>query len=233
MIMALPAIAMAAQSSSNTYQINEAFFGAGGELHACSTTFCSKQAAGELAVGKTCSNGAIGYCAEAGFNTDRYPYIEFDVNNTNIDLGALNAGTPATANATFSVKAYLSSGYTVINASDPPKNGNYTMDTLDTVPTASDPGTEQFGINLAANTDPVAFGAIPTYDPDNTFSFGLVTADYSGSDVYKYKKDDVVAYSTSSSSYTDYTVSYLFNTSNLTPGGTYIFRHVLVATATY
>jgi hypothetical protein len=102
-----------------------------------------------------------------------------------------------------------------------------------TIPTASSVGTEQFGINLVANTSPTSFGADPQYIPDNTFSFGQVSADYSSPNLYKYVKGDTVAQSTSSSSDTTFTVSYIFNISNVTPGGTYSMNHVLVATATY
>jgi hypothetical protein len=229
MLLAAPVVASAAQSSSSNYQVNEVFFGSGGELHACSTNYCSKQSAGETAVGNTAS---ANYQAQAGFNTNREPYIEFTVSNTTVNLGTLTSTTTRTANATFTVKAYLSHGYSVINASDPPQNDSYTMQAL-TIPTASSVGTEQFGINLVANTSPTSFGADPQYIPDNTFSFGQVSADYSSPNLYKYVKGDTVAQSTSSSSDTTFTVSYIFNISNVTPGGTYSMNHVLVATATY
>lgn len=228
-VFAAPAIAMAAQSASTHYQVNEVFFGSGGELNSCSTNYCSKQSAGELAVGAICSST---YCAQAGFNTDRTPYIQFVVSNTNVDLGSLSPNSTKTATAYFSVKAYLSHGYSVINASDPPSNNSYTMTALNT-PTASVVGDEQFGMNLVGNTSPTTFGADPTHNPDATFSFGQVAPDYSTANFYKYVKGDTVAYSTSSSSQTTYTVSYIFNISNVTPGGTYNMRHVLVATGTY
>jgi hypothetical protein len=225
----VPVIVLAAQSSSSNYQVNEVFFGAGGELNACSASYCSKQSAGETAVGNTAS---ANYQAQGGFNTDRTPYIQFTVSNTSINLGTLTATTTRTANATFSVKAYLSHGYSVVNASDPPTNGAYSMQAL-AIPTASSTGAEQFGMNLVANTSPSTFGADPQYVPDNTFSFGQVAADYSQPDMYKYAKGDIVALSNSSSSATDYTISYIFNISNVTPGGNYSMHHVLVATATY
>jgi hypothetical protein len=228
-LLTLPAVVSAAQSSSSNFQVNEVFFGSGGELHACSTNFCSKQSAGETAVGNTAS---ANYQAQAGFNTNREPYIEFTVSNTNVDLGTLTPTITQTATATFTVKAYLAHGYSVVNASDPPTNDSYTMQTL-TTPTASSVGTEQFGINLVANTSPTSFGADPQYIPDNTFSFGQVAADYSSPNLYKYIKGDTVALSTASSSATTYTVSYIFNISNVTPGGRYNMNHILVATGTY
>ena len=199
LFLGLPAMAMAAQSASSNYQVNEVFFGSGGELNACSTSYCSKQSIGETTVGNTSS---ANYQAQAGFNTNREPYLEFTVSNTNVDLGTLTATTTKTATSSFSVKSYLAHGYVVSNASDAPTNGSYIMQTL-TIPTAPQVGTEQFGINLVANTNPITFGANPSHTPDSTFSFGQVGLDYSNPDMYKYLNGDVVAFSTQSSSYTN------------------------------
>ena len=228
-LLAAPVIVLAAQSASNNYQVNEVFFGSGGELNACSATYCSKQSAGELAVGNISSNQ---YQAQAGFNTNREPYIEFIVSNTNVNLGSLNPTTTKTTTATFGVRTYLAHGYAVVNASDPPSNNAYTIQTLAT-PTAAIPGDEQFGINLVANTSPTTFGADPAHVPDNSFSFGDAAPTYDTPNFYKYVKGDTVAFSNSSTSTTNYTVSYVFNVNNVTPGGTYVFHHVLVATSTY
>jgi hypothetical protein len=226
----IPAVALAGgQSSSPNYQVNEVFFGSGGELNACSSNYCSKQAAGETVVGNTASTN---FQAQGGFNTDRTPYIEIDVNNTNINLGTLTPTNTATATATFSVKAYLASGYTVVNASGPPTNGSYVMHTPSS-PTTSSAGTEQFGINLAANTLPTTFGLGPQQVPSSAFAFGRVASNYSTPNNYMYAQGDEIAYSLSSTSYTTYTISYIFNISHITPGGTYTFNHVLVATGTY
>lgn len=227
-LAAPPAIVLAAQTQSSNYQLNEVFFGSGGELHACGTAYCAKQGAGDLAVGNTKSTN---YQAQGGFNTDRTPYIQMSVSNTNVNLGTLTATTTKTTTATFTVKAYLSHGYTVVNASDPPTNNAYQLTTL-TVPTASSIGTEQFGINLRDNTNPDV-GADPAHIPNNTFSYGQVAGAYSTPDLFKYVKGETVALSTASTSDTTFTVSYLFNISRVTPGGTYTFHHVLVATGTY
>ena len=168
----IPATAFAAQSSSSNFQVNEVFFGSGGELNACSTNYCSKQAAGETVVGSAASPN---FKTEAGFNTDREPYIQFIVSNTNVNLGTLTSSTTKTATSSFTVKAYLSHGYSVINASDPPTNNSYTMQAI-TVPASSIVGTEQFGINLVANTAPISFGANPVQLPDSSFSSGQVSA---------------------------------------------------------
>ncbi len=228
--LAIPATVMAGGLSSSTnYEIGEAYFGSGGQLNACSSSYCAKTSAGELTVGPTSS---ANYQAHAGFNTDRTPYIQIDVTNTNTYLGSLDPLNTKTTTATFSVEAYLSHGYTVVNASGPPTNETYTMQSL-TSPTSSQVGVEQFGINLVANTVPTAFGANPQQDPDSTFSFGTAAPGYNTPNLYQYNQGDEIAYSDSDSSFTTYTVSYIFNISNVTPGGFYTFYHVLVATGTF
>ena len=225
----LPVSVLAATTASPNYQVNEVFFGSGGSLNSCSTSFCTKQSAGEATVGRTSSPN---FQAQGGFNTERQPYIEFTVGTTNVDLGTLSPTTTKTATATFSVKSYLAHGYVVVNASGPPTNSSYTMQSI-AVPSASAAGTEQFGINLVANTSPVTFGANPTQGPDSSFGYGQATAAYSSPNLYKYATGDVIAQSLLSTSYTNYTISYIFNISNVTPGGSYLLQHDLVATATF
>jgi hypothetical protein len=222
-------IAHAQLSQSTHYGVDEVFFGSGGELNACSTSYCSKQSAGELTVGNTASTN---YQAQAGFNTTSTPYLQFIVNASSVDLGSLSSGTTYHTNGTFSVKAYLASGYVVQTLSDPPLNGGHSLTPL-AAQTASNSSAEQFGINLAANTSPVTFGAAPVQVPGVTFGFGQVSTGYDTSNVYKYVKGDTIAFSTTSSGETDYTISYIFNVSPITPGGVYSFNHIMVATATY
>jgi hypothetical protein len=229
LVAGMAPVVNAQQAASSNYSVNEVFMGTGGELNACSTAYCSKQTAGEMGVGNTASTS---YQAQGGFNTSREPSLEFVVNTTNIDLGVLTPGVTATATATFSVKSYLSSGYIVQTVGNAPTNSSHQMTPLAT-PTASNTGAEQFGINLVANTNPVTFGANPAQSPSTEFGFGTAATDYNTTNLYKYVAGDTVAQSLKSSGQTGYTVSYIFNTTPLTPGGTYNMTHVLVATATF
>lgn len=215
--------------SSPSYKVDQTFVGAGGELDSSSANYSARSAVGELGVG---GYESASYFAQAGFNTTDLPFIEFVVTADTIDLGLLDTATTATANGTFQVRAWQSGGYAVTTAADPPKNAGYTMATP-AVPTASVVGTEQFGMNLVANTSPVSFGAAPQQLPDSTFSFGQVTANYGTANLYKYTKGDTIAYSVQSTSITVYTLSYIFNISPVTAGGEYNFNHVIVATGTY
>ena len=228
-LLLMPAAVYAVQSSSTNYQVNEVFFGSGGELNACSGNYCSKQSAGELVTGRTSSNG---YQAQGGFNTNREPYLEFIVSNNVQNVGEIEPNQTKTANANFSVKTYLASGYVVTTESDPPTNGSHALSSP-SIPTSSNVGTEQFAMNLVANTFPASYGANPVQVPNNSYSFGQVSNDYNIPNQYKYTKGDTIAFSNSSSSTTNYTISYIFNVSNVSPGGTYTMNHVLVATSTF
>lgn len=232
-VMACSPLAYAQQeSSSNNYKVDQIFMGVGGELNACSATYCAKQTAGEIAAGHAA--GTL-FRTQAGFNTDRSPYIAFSVVGGSTDLGYLSEAGTATTTGTFAVKTYLSQGYVVQVVSDPPTNTGTSGHQLAPMAAAagSSVGTEQFGMNLVANTAPAVFGANPVQVPDNTFSFGTVATGYDTANQYKYNKGDIVATSTKSSGETDYTVSFIYNISDLTPDGTYVFNGTFVATSTF
>lgn len=236
LVIALAPSVFASQSSSANYGVDEVFFGSGGELNACSASYCAKQSAGEIAAGNTAANA---FQAVGGFNTNRAPYLAFSVAGSSTDLGYLSKTATAYTTATFAVKTYLSHGYVVQLASNPPTNtgSGYMLSTLAT-PTAPSPGTEQFGINLVANTVagcgmPADFGAGPVQVPDNTFSFGEVATDYGTCGLFKYVKGDIVASSSRSTGETDFTMSFIYNIEDLTPDGEYVFNAELVATATF
>lgn len=230
-LLLFPVSLSAQRSSSSNYSVDQTFFGSGGELNACSGSYCSKQSAGELGVGRTASGN---YSALAGFNTTDEPFIEFVVTSANIDLGYLDTAQTKTATGNFYVRAWQSGGYTVRTESDPPTNasGGHQLTPL-AAAAASSTGTEQFGMNLVANTVPTTFGANPQQVPDGTFSFGQVLGGYNTANQYKYVKGDSIAESTESSSVTIYTASYIFNIDNTTPSGLYTFNHVIVATGAY
>lgn len=240
--MAMPAAVQAAscatnqdqQSCSSSYGVSETHFGSGSVNDACSTTYCADQTAGDLNVGKTCSTS---FCAQTGSDTDRMPFLQMIVNTTNVDLGVLKTTSTGIGTATFSVKAYLASGYGVQVVGSPPTNGAHALTPITNSAVQSTVGQEQFGINLVANTTacgaPANFGANQVQIPNSSFSFGGPTAFYGSCGYFKYVNGDTIAYSTSSSGETDYTISYIANISDVTPGGTYTTDQTLVATATY
>lgn len=222
------------QSCSNTFGVGQVFFGNGGSLdNICSNSYCAKQSVGEIGVGNPSSNT---YQAHAGFNVDREPYLEFKVTATNVDLGLLQTTSTATGTASFSVKDYLSSGYNIITASPSPAYGSHNLASPSS-PLASAVGTEQFGINLVANTTacgaPANFGSNPIQVPSAAYSYGSAAPGYNTCGKFQYIPNSVIANSSQSSGETDFTISYIANISKVTPAGYYKMDQTLVATGTY
>lgn len=218
-----------AQSSSSSYQVEEFFFGSGGTNDSSSTSFNARGSIGDLGIGNSSS---ANFQLWAGYTTTDVPYLEFVVPAATVDLGVLDTSSTASGSAGFYIRTYLASGYVVQTASDPPVNGSYTIPNM-AAAAAPTPGTEEFGINLVANTVPDTVGANPAQIPDGSFGFGYAATGYDTTNVYKYVKGDVLSRSDSSSGRTDYTITYVMNIDQNTPGGVYTMDHVLVATSTF
>lgn len=217
----------------------------GGNLDTtCSASYCAAQTLGDTGVGNTSS---ADYQAQAGFNVNREPSLELYVSSSNVALGIQSTGSTSTGTASFSVKSYLSSGYVVQTISPGPQYGSYTINNL-SPPAASSAGNEQFGMNLVSNLTsctpaaPANFGANPVQVPSSSYSYGQAAgASYNSSDSdyynvcgdFAYQNGDTIAYSTSSSGETDYTISYIFNIKTITPAGQYTMNQQLVAEPTF
>ncbi|MEJ0072678.1 MAG: hypothetical protein WDN27_01130 [Candidatus Saccharibacteria bacterium] len=216
MALASGGTAWAAQSSSPHYEVNETQFGAGSSENDCSTSYCAKTSAGDTVDGSASSNN---YSAQFGFNTSSDPELEVIVGGGTQNMGTLQTTTTGTATNTISVLSYLSNGYTLQITGAAPNQGTHTLTTL-TTPSTSQPGSEQFGINLVANTTP-GIGTDPTKAPSGSSAISNVESDYATANLFKYVDGDVVAQSLVSNGETDYTMSMVINVSNVTPGGHY------------
>jgi len=175
---------------------------------------------------------ARAFKSESGFITAQDEYIEFVVSATTVSLGLQSTSSATTGTGTFYVKAYVANGYVVRNAASAPSITSHTMASPSSA-VASAIGTEQFGINLVANTSPATFGANAVQVPDSSFSFGAAAAGYNTTNVFKYVNGDVIAESTRSTGQTNFTISYILNISNVTPSGNYVMNHLMVATGNY
>jgi len=224
----LPVLATA---SSSNYRVEEDFIGSGGLTDESSSNFHAKETIGDLAVGET---GSANFQTNNGFTTTNDPTLSFLVTSSTINLGTLSSSSTATGTATFTVKNYTSWGYVVLTTSQPPNNGSgHTLAPMTTAG-ASAAGTEQFGINLVANTSPANFGADPVQVPSSNFSSGVAASGYNTANTFKYVVGDVIASAPKASGETDYTVSYIANVNNTTTGGgQYTGGHDLVVVGTY
>lgn len=232
-MLVLQSIATAAPTySSSNYGVDEVFMGSGGANDMSSANYQGRASLGDTGVGNSSS---ANFQAYGGFTTTADPYIEMDVTPTNTDLGYLSTTATATTTTTFTVRTYLASGYVVVNAANPPTETGPSTHALNALatPTAPAVGTEQFGINLVANTSPTTFGANPVQLPDASYSYGAAAANYNTTNLFKYAKGDTIAGSSQSSGSTQYTISYIYNISEDTPAGEYRFNHIIVATSTF
>lgn len=230
-----------AQYSSSGYKANEVFFGTGGDTGQSSANYKAQTSVGSLGVGKYNSSN---YQAYSGFLTPNEPFLEMQIDSVSpINLGNLTTTTTGTGTATFHVRAYIDSGYTVQTVGQPP---TYTSGAQSHTLTGmslggSTVGTEQFGINLVHNTSPTTFGSNPSPQPDSTFAFGQAASGYNTGNQYKYNAGDTIVCSgtggtcgnASGWGETIYTISYIANIALTTPAGNYTMTQDLVVVATY
>jgi hypothetical protein len=225
-----------AQYSSSHYQANEVFFGSGGDTNQSSANYKASASAGALGVGNYASTN---YKVYSGFLTPGDPFLELGIDTAAVDMGVVDPTTTQTGSAAFHVRAYINTGYTVQTLNQPP---SYTSGTQTHVLTAmstrgaSALGTEQFGMNLKANTSPASFGSDPSPQPNGTYATGIAAPGYDTANQYKYSAGDIIAQTPSGSSgwgLTNYTIAYIANASIITPAGRYSMVQDLVAVATY
>jgi len=210
---------------SSNYKIDESSIGTSGPLNAASATYGITDAVGDIGVGNAQSSN---YQVNAGSKTTGDPALSFSVSSS-ANFGTLTATQARTATATFSVINYTTYGYVVQIFGQPPTHDGHTIAAIST-PAGSTAGTEQFGINLVANTSPTSFGT----NPDNgQFGYGSIASNYATPNQFYYQDGDIIALATHDSGLTNYMLSYLVNVSSLTPGGTYTTNQTLVVTGTY
>jgi hypothetical protein len=219
-------VAYADTLQSPNYKFDESSIGSGGLVQSSSTNYQTRDALGDTAIGNSTS---ANYQIESGSKTTSEPTLSFAVNNASANFGSFTASGASTATATFSVSDYTSYGYVVQLFGNAPSNGAHTLSAMGTT-TASHAGTEQFGLNLVANTSPTSLGANPNH---GQFGFGSATTNYGTSNVYRFVTGETIASAPKSSGLTTYTMSYIVNVASLTPGGQYTSDQVIICTGTY
>lgn len=132
------------------------------------------------------------------------------------NMGEMSTTDTLVAQSQMSVGTNASGGFAItVNGS--PFTAGTSVVPSPTTPTASRPGTNQFGINLVANTAP-SVGLDPI-GLENTNI--IVSSDYGVQDAYKYEDGDLVAYSPNVSLMGKFTVSYIVNASPDLRAGVY------------
>lgn len=218
--------ALAETAESNNFKVIETSIGPGSLLESSSPNFKTRSGVGDLSVGQAESGN---FQIEAGSVTTGDPYLEFSIDDASAGLGNFTATDGTTGSATFSIRNFTSYGYVVTVAGTPPKNGSETIEAMTTTG-SSQAGTEQFGINLVANTSPDSIGANPV---QQIFGVGQIAPNYATPNQYRFVAGETIATAPKSSGKTTYTISYLVNVESITPGGQYNADQTLIVTGTY
>lgn len=219
-------VAYADTLKSAHYQIDESFVGGSGSIQSNSPNYQEGESIGDTAIGNSAS---ANYQTNLGYTTTNDPALSFAVNTSTANFGSFSASSAATATSTFQVSNYTSYGYVVQIVGNSPTNGGHALASMSTTG-PSQAGTEQFGINLVANTSPISFGANPV---QGIAGAGTAASNYATANSYRYVSGETIASAPKSSGVTSYTISYIVNVSSLTPGGQYAANQVLVCTGTY
>lgn len=152
--------------------------------------------------------------------------LTFTVNTTLVALGTLSVSSTNTGTATFNVTQRCSnSGYIVTVSGATPTNGTHNIINMPAT-TISSIGTEQFGMNLVANT-------VPSVGAAASGGSGLASSGYATVNQFKYVSGDQIASAAQNSTDTTYTVSFIANSSSVTPAGSYNGVLTLICTATF
>lgn len=211
---------------SSNFRIDESIVGGGGLTNESSANYQASESIGDLINGNSQSTN---FQLNGGYETTGDPALTFIVDTSGADFGSFSPASTAVATSTFRVIDYTSYGYAVLIFGNPPTNSSHTIAAMGTTD-SSQAGVEQFGINLVANTSPVAFGA----NPDNgLFGVGTAGTNYAATNQYRYVSGETVAVGPKSSGLTIYTISYIVNVTSLTPGGQYNSNQTLICIGTY
>jgi hypothetical protein len=143
------------------------------------------------------------------------------------DMGQLSADSTLQAQSQMAVGTNASGGFAITANGDPLSAGTNVID-APTVPTASKPGTNQFGINLVANNAP-SIGK----DPEGAWANAVPTPDYGVPNQFKYVPGDVVAFSPNVSLMKKFTVSYIVNSSENLRAGVYTTTITYIASGRF
>lgn len=202
-----------AQSASNNYQIVESQFGNASSNESCSAEYCASVSIGNDSKTSAASTPEFG---EVKYNE---PLLEMIVVPGESSLGDLTTETTGKKVMQVKIRNYLTGGYRLQILGSAPKYGDNVLDASST-PVASQPGTEQFGINVVANTTP-SVGANPVLQPGGGDGLGVVLDNYKIANQFMYVSGQTIAETATNTGGADLTISMIVNISNATPAGKY------------
>ncbi|HSH31807.1 MAG TPA: hypothetical protein VK963_04050 [Candidatus Saccharimonadales bacterium] len=195
--------------------------------------------ASDDATGPSTDRGAVVYSTSSGIGVGGFvpPHLTFCVGLTvandcssatgnSINLGLLSKNSTSFASSQFAGATNDFTGYNVIITGTTMTSGNNIIPALP-VPTASNTGASQFGVNMRANTAPTIgqdFGGVGT---------AAVSPDYNIPNRFIFNSGDTVANSPITTDFNTATVSYVINVSGAQPPGVYAATFTYIATASF
>lgn len=184
-------------------------------------------------------SGGVAFAVTNAFNIGAYvpPFLQLCVgiavapdcsttSGDSIDLGTLSSTRANYAQSQFAVATNDETGYIIYALGTTMTSGNNIISALSN-PTASFPGTQQFGINLRSNLippigqDPVGVGT------------GVPMANYNKPNRFVFIPGDAIASSDLTTNYNRMTVSYLVNVPSNQPAGVYATTITYTATVSF
>lgn len=201
-------------SSSENYQITESQFGNASSHESCSDQYCARVSIGD--------DNQASSATSPEFGTIDYsePMLAMIVEPGVSSLGDLSTERTGTKIMKVKIRNYESGGYMLQLVGTPPKYKDHTLSTS-AQSIEPMPGTEQFAINVVANTIPQNVGADPVLQPSEGDGTSLVLPGYNTPNVFKYVNGDTLAISRENSGGADFTITMIVNISNATPAGVY------------
>lgn len=202
-----------AQSASDNYQVVESQFGNSSSNESCSSEYCASVSIGSDSKTSAASTPEFG---QANYSE---PLLEMIVIPGDSNLGNLTTEQAGAKTMQVKIRNYLTGGYRLQILGDAPKYQNHTLATSST-PVTSQPGTEQFGINVIENSTPDV-GTNPILQPGEGDGTGLVLANYKIPNQFMYVSGQTIAETATNTGGADFTISMIVNISNQTPAGKY------------
>lgn len=189
--------------------------------------------------GPNIDKGAATFAVQSIFNVGAFvpPFLQLCVGVTvspdcssisgdNIDLGILSSQHANAGQSQFATATNDPNGYVIFALGNTMTSGNNIIQSVP-LPSASFPGTPQFGINLRSNLippigqDPVGVGT------------GVPTANYNIPNRFTFNDGDMIASSPLTTNYNRMTVSYLVNIPSKQAAGVYATTITYVATVQF
>ncbi len=218
-----------ASSSSTHYQLIEPSLGGTGLLQSQSTNYQAQESGGIIGIGTSTAPTAVQI--QAGHETTNDPALSIGILNGNPNFGTFSPTSTATATTQFEVSDYTSYGYIVQLFGTPPTNSSgYTITPMSSNGSPQ-VGVNQYGINLVANTLPITFGSNPILGQFG--AGGAAAVNYNTANSFRFVSGDTIVQGSQSSGNIIYTISYIVDVTDITPGGQYTSTQNMICTATY